>query len=245
MQEVSFMNRKSMLCRATALAALLIASPALADPITLGADDVGTSFTLNYNGFADGNVIEGLGGSTTFTLTNVTATSYSFDYSVANTTGDGLTSTISSFAFDTNPDIVSASSTGAFNHTVLDSNYPNGIGNVDVCFKAGFSNSCAGNSGGVTAGNTGAGSLTLGFSEPVSELTLDNFFVRYQSISGAGNVTSASGTVTGSSTSGGTPVPVSEPGMALLFGLGLAVLAAARRRRRDASAAPLLRPAFA
>jgi hypothetical protein len=127
--------------------------------------------------------------------------------------------------------------------------YQNGIGNVDVCFKAGSSNSCAGNNGGVTAGDTGAGTLTLGFSEPIAALTLDGFFVRYQSITGAGDVTSASGSVTSSSTSttstssGGTEVP--EPGMVLLFGFGLAALSFVRRRRRDVSTSPQLRTAFA
>lgn len=235
------MIRKSILRCATAVTALLIASPALADPITLDAADVGTSFTLDYNGFADGSVIDGLSGSTTFTLTGVSSTGYTFDYSVANTTDSGLTSRISSFAFDTNPDIATASSTGTFDYTVLDSNYPNGIGNVDVCFKGGDSNSCGGNSGGVTTGDTGTGTLTLNFGTPVSSLTLDNFFIRYQSITGAGNVTSASGAVT--SSSGGTQVP--EPGMIVLFGFGLAGVAFASRRRRHVSATAQRQPAFA
>ena len=225
------------------IAAALIASPALADPITLTAGDVGTSFTLDYNGFADGKIVDGLGGSTTFTLKEVTQTGYSFDYAVANTTGDGVTSRISSFAFDTDPDIKSATSTGAYNYTVLDSKYPNGIGNVDVCFKGGRSNSCAGNSGGVSTGQTGSGSLMLGFSDPVNSLTLDNFFVRYQSITGAGNVSSASGAATSSSStssSGGTQVP--EPGTLVLFGFGLAGLAFAGRRRgrRNVASSPRL-----
>lgn len=238
------MSRTTVFTAATALAALIMATPALADPITLDASDIGTSFTLNYNGFADGTVIDGLGGSTTFTLTGVTATGYTFDYAVANTTDSGLTSRISSFAFDTDPDIDSATSTGAFNYAVLDSTYPNGIGNIDVCFKGGSSNSCGGNSGGVTTGDTGTGTLTLGFNDPISSLTLDNFFVRYQSITGAGDVTSASGAVTSSSTStssGGTPVP--EPGMVVLFGIGVAGLAFARRRRSPA--APQQRLAYA
>ncbi len=231
------MIRKYAFVAASVLA--LSAAPALADPITLDAGDVGTSFTLNYNGFADGTVVDGLTASTSFTLKSVTDTSYSFDYTVANTTSGDLSSRVSSFAFDTNPDISSATSTGTYNYTVLDSNYPNGIGNVDVCFKGGASNSCAGNSGGVTTGDSGTGSLTLNFSDPVSALTLDNFFVRYQSITGAGNITSASGAVT--SSSGGTPVP--EPGMLVLFGIGAAAVAFGRRRK--AAPARALQPSFA
>lgn len=233
------MNRKTILAGAVALAALVSATPALADPITFDAGDVGTSFTVDYDGFASGTPIAGLTGSATFTLTNVTGTAYTFDYAMTNTSSGGVGSRISSFAFDTNPDIDTASSTGAFNYTQLSSNYPNGIGTVDVCFKGGFSGSCGGNSGGVTTGNTGTGSLTLGFSDPISSLTLDNFFVRYQSITGAGRVTSASGegtiTTTTSSSSGGTPVP--EPSMIVLFGIGVAAAARLRLSRQPRSAA--------
>src|SRR3546814_3556508 len=99
---------------------------------------------------------------------------------------------------------------------MIDSNVPN-VGTVDVCFKGGGgTNSCAGGGGGgVSLGDSGSGSLTLSFSSPVTSLTLNDFFTRYQSISGAGSTTSAvgSGTISSSSggSSGGTPVP--EPGI--------------------------------
>lgn len=215
-----------------AAAAAIVSTPALADSITLDAGDVGTSYSLNYNGFADGSTINGLSGSATFTLTAASANSYTFNYSVKNTSTSPVTgSRISSFAFDTNPDIKSASSTGAFSFTTVSSTYPNGIGGVDVCFKSAFSKSCS-NSGGVSAGQTGTGTFTLNFASPVSSLTLSDFYVRYQSITGVKNVTSASGAGTlagGSTSSGGTPVP--EPGMVGLFGAGLVGLALLRRRR--------------
>lgn len=223
-----------LLTSAAALS-LVIATPALAVPISLDDTNVGESFTLTYDGFADGQTIDGLGAEATFTLTGVTANTYTFDYAITNTTDSGLTSRISSFAFNTDPEIAGASSTGTYNYTVTDSSYPNGIGNVDVCFKAARTNSCAGNRGGVAEGDTGTGSLTLTFADVVDSISLSDFFVRYQSITGAGNVTSASGrgstTSTSTSTTSGTSVP--EPGMLGLFGAGLLGLGLMRRRRKQ------------
>jgi PEP-CTERM motif len=228
-----------------ALAVAFTATPALADAITFDSSDVGTAYTLNYDGFSDGNTINGLTAQTTFTLTGISGSTYTFSYAVANTSGAPVTgSRISSFAFDTNPDITSASSTGAFSYTTVGGTYPNGIGSVDVCFKDAATGACAGGgSGGLTIGQSGTGTFSLTFAQPVSSVTLSDFYVRYQSISGAGNVTSASGsgslTSTGS-TSGGTQVP--EPGMLGLLGGALIATALLRRRRRkDAE----LVPAFA
>ena len=228
-----FMSRLSNTFAAlAAIASLSFAAPAWADAITLDSGDIGQSFSVNFDGFSNGTTIDGLTAQATFTLTSITSNSYVFDYSLANTTSGGLDSRVSSFAFDVDPSITGASSTGAFSYTALDSNYPNGVGSVDVCFKGGTSNSCGGNSGGVNVGENGTGTLTLSFDSAPDAITLSDFFDRYQSISGAGKVTSASGsgTISSSSTSGGTSVP--EPGMVGILGLGLIGIAVARSRRR-------------
>jgi len=222
------------------LALAMAGAPALADTITLTPTDVGKSFTLDYNGFTGGGTIDGLAGQTVFTLTGVSGNSYTFGYTVNNISGAPITgSRISGFGFNTNPDIAGASSTGVFD-TVGTGNAPN-IGTVDVCFKGGGgTNNCAGGSGdGVSLGDSTSGTLTLDFSSPVDQLSLSDFFVRYQSITGAGSISSAvgSGTVSsstssGGSSSGGTPVP--EPSMLLLFGAGVAALGFARARSRPA-----------
>lgn len=235
------MKKNSALGALAAIAAVF-ASPALAEPILLDASNVGESFTINYDGFSDGTTIDNLTASTTFTLTGATDDTYSFDYIVNNTTDGGVGSRISSFAFNTDPNITDASSTGIYDFALTDSKFPNGIGSVDVCFKGGDSKSCAGNQGGVTTGETGTGTLTLSFDGPISSLTLDDFFVRYQSVTGVDGISSANGqqvsssTSGGSTTSGGTPVP--EPGMLGLFAASLIGLGLMRRRRRRGGLVP-------
>ena len=49
--------------------ALIAAAPAMAEPITLDADSIGDSFTINFDGFSDGVTHGDLGGAATFTLT--------------------------------------------------------------------------------------------------------------------------------------------------------------------------------
>jgi len=213
------------------------ASPALADTIPLDASNIGQSYTFGFDGFVDSTTVSGLTSEATFTLTGISGNDYQFSYSLTNTSSSPVTdSRVSSFAFNTNPEIDSATSTGAFSYTTLTSTYPNGIGTVDVCFKDAATGSCAGGgSGGLMAGETGTGTFTLSFSQPVSSLSLSDFFVRYQSIEGVPGVGSASGagTLTSSTStstsSGGTPVP--EPGVIGLMGLALAATALLRRRK--------------
>ena len=74
-----------------AFATFGLPSAALADSITLGSGDIGSSFSLNYNGFTNGTTIQGLTGSSTFTLTGISGNNYTFNYSVNNTTSAPVT----------------------------------------------------------------------------------------------------------------------------------------------------------
>lgn len=225
-----------------AFAMAFTATPALADAITFDSSNVGTTYTLNYDGSSDSTTIAGLTAETSFTLTGIAGNTYTFDYAVANTSSTPITgSRVSGFAFDTDPDITSGASAGAFGYTTVGGSYPNGVGEVDVCFKDASTGSCAGGGGGgLNLGDSGTGSFTLTFAQPVSAVTLSDFYVRYQAISGAGNVTSATGSGTQSSsstTSGGTQVP--ETGMlGLLGGALIATALLCRRRREDGGLAP-------
>lgn len=239
---------KTLLTAAAMGLGLAMAAPAHADVITLGQGDVDSSFTLNYNGFDGSGAIDGLSGQVTLRLTQATDTSYTFAYTVDNTSADPiLTSRISGFGFNTDPSISGASATGTYTVTATNANVPN-IGTVDVCFKGGGgTNSCAGGGGGgVTLGDSGAGSLVLNFSSPISSLGLSDFFVRYQSITGTDPYTPGSAvgtgtlsTSTGGST-GGTPVPA--PGILGLFAIALGLLGWRSDGRRTRSQG---QPAFA
>jgi hypothetical protein len=230
---------------AAALFGLLCTTAAHGTIITVTPAAIGTSYTVNYDGFSDGRVIDGLTGTATLTLKESNGSRYTFDYALTNTSSDPIDqSRISIFGFNTDPNIASASSTGLFGITATNANVPSGFGTVDVCFKgAGGQNSCSGGGGaGLRMGESGSGTLTLNFSSLVDELSLSNFFVRYQSIEGAGATTSAIGRGTVGSTgstgsTGGTPVPA--PAALWLFagGLALAGLRFGRRRPDDSPAA--------
>jgi hypothetical protein len=80
----------------------------------------------------------------------------------------------------------------------------------------------------VTIGNTGGGTATLYYGGLINSFTIDNAFVRYQSVSctaGSPCNGSASGTV-----AGGAAVP--EPSSYALMSLGIAGLAFAARYNR-------------
>lgn len=236
---------------AFAAVGLSFAAPAAAEPIMLDDSSVGESYTINFDGFVDGgSSLEGLGGQLNLTLQSIVDGVYTFAYSITNTgsTTDSVTSRLSGFAFNTDPDITAASSDGDFAFTSVSGNYPNGIGTVDVCFKGAKTGSCSGGgSGGVFDGATGTGTLTLAFATAPTTLTLDDFFVRYQSITGIDGVGSASGrqtstttstgtstgtstTTTTTTTSGGTEVPA--PGMLAIFAMALMALFGFNRRRK-------------
>src|SRR5688572_22540312 len=136
------MSLRRKLAAATVLASLAWTSPALADAITL--DSVGDTVTLNYDGMSDGQKVQGLAAATTLTLTGITGTSYTFDYSLTNNTQNPVDSRISSFGFNTSPNPTGAASTGTYGDALVGGQAPNPFKNVDVCFKAGGSNSCSG-----------------------------------------------------------------------------------------------------
>lgn len=118
-------------------------------------------------------------------------------------------------------------------------NYPDGINDVDFCVKKASSKGGGGNgfagggNGGLAINKAGSGAFSLVFGSALTSITLDDFFVRYQSIDGPG--------FTGGSASGTGRVPsaVPEPTTwAMMIG-GLALVGASLRYRRRATARPV------
>lgn len=233
---------------ALASAALLLSSQASAASFVSGTgagtnvtlDSAGGAFgwTIDYNGFSDGGApINGLLSSIGFTFLGTTSgggnTTFNFNYQISNDSVNPITaSRVSMFGFNTNPNLVTngATSGGIFAKQGYNSNVPN-IGDIEVCFhdRNGAGTNCAGGSGGgVDIGQTSTlGTFSLTFAGTPATINLSDFYVRYQSIEGAGNVTSAVGQP-------GTPVSaVPEPSTWLLMIAGFGLVGFSMRRRRQ------------
>jgi hypothetical protein len=199
-----------------------------ATDVTITSGDVGQTFSISYNGFVNtSTIVSGLTASALYTVQSVSSTSITLSVDMTNTTSSPLTSRVSVFGFDTDPSITGATASGAFNVTVQNSALPSGFGAIELCVKNGQANGCQGGGGtGIAQGTTGTTTLTLNFASiGASGVTLSNFGVRYQSITGAGNVNSAVGRGTP-----GTP-PVPEPAAMALFGVGALIVGAKLRKR--------------
>jgi hypothetical protein len=212
--------RKYVLPSVAAALALASAPASAAEIIFNGAGDVGE---IEYNGFPPGgSVIDGLTGRLQLSLISVVGNVWTFGYSLINTsTGDNLSSRISSFAFDSDPNVSSATGITGFTG-VQTNNTLNGTA-FEICFT-GSNNNCQGGPGGASVGSPVEGSFSLTFGSSPSSLTLSNFLVRYQSTGANGE---------GSAIGVGTAVP--EPGTWLLMILGLGAVGFAMRRRQTTS----------
>jgi hypothetical protein len=220
------------------MAAMLFASaavPALG-AVIINAANTGYNFTVDYTGMVgNGTSTNLLGGLSTFTFNGVTngGKTYNFNYSVTN--DSSVSSRLTGFGFDVDPDAASAASTGAFSSANLYNNFPVGVGTIDVCFEADSNGNCTGGPGGLNSNQTGTGTFAVTFASVMQQVTLDQFTTRFQSINPTINGAS-SGVGVGAviQSGGGIPITAPEPGtwLMMLGGFGLVGFAMRRRERR-------------
>lgn len=206
------------------LAGLMVAGSASAAMISF--DSVGDSGTVYYGGNIEQTDVEGLSASTSFTLAAINTSSFLFDVVVENTTTSlWEDSRVSRIGFNVDPNVTSVTASSPW-VALLGGSFPNQFGALDICIQGESQGSCSGGPGGVEIGDSASFSLELGFASLPGAVTLDNFGVRWQSLSSdALGYNDASGT--------GKPVAeVPEPGTLGLLGLGFLGLSMAARRRR-------------
>ena len=184
---------------AVALLGLAVCLPTSTEAaVNLTSGNVGSSFTIFFDGNVNTNPVPGLTSEAKFTLTGVdntvlssTVTEYSFTVALKNTSSGGITSRASALGFNANPNLIGVGTAGGTGSTRVSGvftndragAFPNQFGNVELCITNG--NTCQGGAGGgVSTGSTGTATLVLAFSNNVSSISMDNFGVRYQSITG-------------------------------------------------------------
>lgn len=209
------------------LGLLLVANPAAAVPITVGAGDIGSSYDINWSYDIGGGVT--LTAEATYSLTGFTANSATFGVSITNTTVAAGSTDITAFSFNTDPALTGASISGAstFLYASLNTTFP-GFQQIEFCGHIN-AQSCPG--GGapplrLRQGESDNFSLALAGDFSGGSLEMSVFPIRF--IGDYGSFTF------GPSTNGGgddePPVRVSEPAPLVLLGAGLIALAWARRR---------------
>lgn len=238
---------RKLLLASAALCALTASSKA---DIILTPTQIGQSGVVNYNGVVEGNAQAGLSASITYTLqsVNLATNTWTFGYGVDNTSSAPITSSrVSTFGFNTTPDITGAGIVGGTVFTGISSGNVPQLGSVEFCLTAGAN--CAGGGGtGVLPGDGVVSGIFFldfaGSATPLTQIAFTDLFVRYQSIVGSPFGTSG----TGFGGPGPTPfcanppcdiVPIPGPLVGagipgLLGGLGLLGFNYYRRRRQYA-----------
>lgn len=213
-------------------------SPALAT-ITINSNALNYSFTMAYTGLVGGVSTNNVTALGTFTYTGLSnnGLTYNFGYTLQN--NSNYDSRLSSFGFDTNPNISSVSSTGYFGYASQNNNYPEGVGNIEICFTAVSNGTCTGNGAGLTSNpdQSGSGTFALTFAQQMSSFDMSDFAVRFQAINPTVGGSSSGVGIGSLSSSSVSAAPDPATWMTLLTGFGLVGFALRRGRRLEGNKA--------
>lgn len=205
--------------------------PAPNTPISFAKGTSGQEFTVDYSGYIDSVLAPGLGGFGHFRFLGSADDGLTWKFGIVElkniSTAPIVASRISVYGFNADPNADVVTAEGLFNVVRRDQNVP-GLGTREVCIKAVVAQSCAGGGGaGLALGeSTNFGSFTITLSQKTDALTLDNFFVRFQSITNAD----------GSGLSGvgaGVVSPVPEPSEWAMLIAGFLLMGMVLRQRRS------------
>lgn len=227
MREIQ-MRLKSLFAGLATLA--LSAGTAGAEVISfdLDASDTTTVYSGEFDGNVNGTWIAGLTGEVAFSLVSKAGADWTIEFWLENTST--VDSTITVFAFDSDPDISAASSVaGDWDVFVLGGALPNGFGSVELCIKeTGNTNNCQAGQDGLDDG-VGAAHFTVQFTTDDATATnfmMANFGVRYQSITGLGTTCGTEDCTSG------TGMLIPEPATWIMMIVGFAGIGTALRYRR-------------
>lgn len=211
-----------------AQAASFVSGVGAAKTVSLDAADP-FSWTNDYNGFSgkDGPAIPGLTSTISFNFLGTVGTTYQFSYTMTNTSGAPIDAArLTIFGFNTDPNVTGVSTgAGDLFNVIASGNQPNGLANIDVCFKdSGPANNCTGANQGLSISAASSGTFNLNFANLPEKLVLSHFSVRYQGIDSR-----ALGISDGSAS--GIPTAVPEPAAWAMMLAGFGLVGSAMRRR--------------
>jgi hypothetical protein len=190
-------------------------------------DSAGDTFTIDFGGNVEGDDVPGLSAQAVFDVESISGNTLVLDIRLTNTSSILWESArVSALGFNTGPNVVSATlGSSVYSNVNLGGRFPNGFGGLDLCVINNRNNCTGGRSGGLDIGEFTDLTLTLNFAEPITSVDLDNFGVRYQSL------TSKKLGFRGDSGTGmpGSPIPEPRSTAMLLLG-GLLVAALARKQ---------------